>query len=773
MVRRDILRQQRALVTQQREIIVTLKRTAQGAQKEVRKRGLQAQRFASIPQVQVRCKRLARDICATVCATALADSHSRLIAAKRSAWRQLRAIAMPASAIADRSRPSSHCVFSPPCLDLGAAKKGVAGASLSTRSLTSPLGETTVLRSPISPFQRRSLEALQQLLLATPVLGRPNGDAAEMQISERDAGVRGTTTWLALIEQMRIVMAIRAVGDHPRLVSFPSCAFVMRSVELHGPAAAPPTAVSDIACLFGLLRAPPRASIDVLSPIRTKTLLRRPSLVLLVPVEQAFTPFASAELLSTPEAASCRQIRVRIRSQTRTDMWRGDAPSNRPRLAQNTAAGAWSDGLAGTQDERGESAHAVQSAGKLPKVRVLHVISVFCPPVFVCHPPFIAALSPPRDAFSIHNRPVKSWGDALRAVLAETMSAACVNQYSGFMPALSGRCVPIEPSYARHLPGLDISHLLRESGKLFTLDNLLQELPSALACATSSSAIVCTQSPTLVLLFYHSPAVARVLMRLLSFRRLHYVFLPHVLSASTVRSSSLQYASFDWTTDSGDVGRHLARLLPICRHDSSFPSALRPIVILLLPSSLTAPTLQLGSLGLPRPQAAIFYEHSDIVTREAHCHGADPSRRSLLHAIDPSNPNPPAVYYIAAGHAGCDATDPGKSIDEALLEVPSCGQRASSAPTPTIISPDSMPMQLVRQSADLIALERERAVDCVAEAIHARLRRNPTHSSPLELVPCSLAATSRASLPDFSMVNSQPSWPSARLDGYPPVPPHV
>lgn len=62
VVRRDILRQQRALVTQQREMLVTLKRSALALQKEVRKRALRAQRLASNPQVQVRCKRIARDI---------------------------------------------------------------------------------------------------------------------------------------------------------------------------------------------------------------------------------------------------------------------------------------------------------------------------------------------------------------------------------------------------------------------------------------------------------------------------------------------------------------------------------------------------------------------------------------------------------------------------------------------------------------------------------------------------------------------------------------
>ena len=56
------MRQQRALVTLQKEFLVTLRRTAAATQKEVRKMALQGQKLASNPQVQVRCKRLARDI---------------------------------------------------------------------------------------------------------------------------------------------------------------------------------------------------------------------------------------------------------------------------------------------------------------------------------------------------------------------------------------------------------------------------------------------------------------------------------------------------------------------------------------------------------------------------------------------------------------------------------------------------------------------------------------------------------------------------------------
>jgi len=77
VVRRDIMRQQRALVTQQREMLVTMKRSALAVQKEVRKRALRAQRLASHPQVQVRCKRIARDVAALTSTLAIQQKSRR------------------------------------------------------------------------------------------------------------------------------------------------------------------------------------------------------------------------------------------------------------------------------------------------------------------------------------------------------------------------------------------------------------------------------------------------------------------------------------------------------------------------------------------------------------------------------------------------------------------------------------------------------------------------------------------------------------------------
>ena len=53
VVRRDILRQQRAIVGGQKDVLTQLKRTGIACQKEIRKKALRGQRLASNPQIQV------------------------------------------------------------------------------------------------------------------------------------------------------------------------------------------------------------------------------------------------------------------------------------------------------------------------------------------------------------------------------------------------------------------------------------------------------------------------------------------------------------------------------------------------------------------------------------------------------------------------------------------------------------------------------------------------------------------------------------------------
>ena len=62
VVKRDINKQQRVFQTQQRDAQTTLKRTALAVQKEVRRRAMNVQRIAASSRVQLRCKRMVRDL---------------------------------------------------------------------------------------------------------------------------------------------------------------------------------------------------------------------------------------------------------------------------------------------------------------------------------------------------------------------------------------------------------------------------------------------------------------------------------------------------------------------------------------------------------------------------------------------------------------------------------------------------------------------------------------------------------------------------------------
>ena len=68
-------------------MLVTLKRTAVATQKEVRKKALKAQRRNSTPQIQVKCKRLGKDI-TTFAPTLEAASERRRIEVEQQADRK-------------------------------------------------------------------------------------------------------------------------------------------------------------------------------------------------------------------------------------------------------------------------------------------------------------------------------------------------------------------------------------------------------------------------------------------------------------------------------------------------------------------------------------------------------------------------------------------------------------------------------------------------------------------------------------------------------------
>eukprot|EP00966_Prymnesium_polylepis_P199878 4632068-Prymnesium_polylepis.1 len=62
VVKRDIPRAQKAFIAVSREATAAVKRTVTAAQKEVRRRAMRAQRMASGSQVQLRCKKLSREL---------------------------------------------------------------------------------------------------------------------------------------------------------------------------------------------------------------------------------------------------------------------------------------------------------------------------------------------------------------------------------------------------------------------------------------------------------------------------------------------------------------------------------------------------------------------------------------------------------------------------------------------------------------------------------------------------------------------------------------
>ena len=62
IVKRDIPRHQRTILTQQKDTLAGCKRASLTVQKEVRRRAMRAQRLAMSSQIQIKCKKLVRDM---------------------------------------------------------------------------------------------------------------------------------------------------------------------------------------------------------------------------------------------------------------------------------------------------------------------------------------------------------------------------------------------------------------------------------------------------------------------------------------------------------------------------------------------------------------------------------------------------------------------------------------------------------------------------------------------------------------------------------------
>jgi len=196
VVRRDVAKQQRALVTQQREAHAIAKRAALGAQKEVRKQALAAQRHGAPSQVQLRCKRLVRDMQAAARrdAAQLADAQR---AAEREAWRRVAARRQEPSAAQGRwMRLRAACVdhatlvrvdASPPdTLFADGLRRRLAVASVAVGQPAAAAPPAHLLRS----LMAYRLGACHRWLVAppqTPLLLRPPGAAQLESLASRVA----------------------------------------------------------------------------------------------------------------------------------------------------------------------------------------------------------------------------------------------------------------------------------------------------------------------------------------------------------------------------------------------------------------------------------------------------------------------------------------------------------------------------------------------------------------------------------------------------------
>lgn len=139
--------------------------------------------------------------------------------------------------------------------------------------------------------------------------------------------------------------------------------------------------------------------------------------------------------------------------------------------------------------------------------------AIACPSLWA-FPPLISSTAL-LSCHSAHSQVVQcAWRDALRSDSAEVLRPPAV-------PACPpSTCCPHATPFVRaSLPHFGIRHLLSESGKLSALDHLLQRLLRVIG--SRDSPVVTSRGDragSLLLLFYSTPAVARLLVRLLSFR---------------------------------------------------------------------------------------------------------------------------------------------------------------------------------------------------------------------------------------------------------------
>ncbi|KAL1495497.1 hypothetical protein AB1Y20_016862 [Prymnesium parvum] len=190
VVKRDVPRQQKSLSAQSREVVAASKRTVTAAQKEVRRRAMRAQRMASGSQVQLRCKKLSREL-----QLAYKAVEARLLAGRKN---EARAVWVgnlaPSSRVQNVERPH---------LQQPQAKRA-------RRTQSEAALDVTLVRVPLDTWQRRLTDSLHAQLY---LLSTTSGDCTAVPSSADSLAL--------LTQQTKLLLDLRKVSAHPRLFATP------------------------------------------------------------------------------------------------------------------------------------------------------------------------------------------------------------------------------------------------------------------------------------------------------------------------------------------------------------------------------------------------------------------------------------------------------------------------------------------------------------------------------------------------------------------------
>lgn len=472
VVKRDIPRQQKGILTQSREATATLKRTVTAAQKEVRRRAMRAQRMASGSQVQLRCKKLSREL-----QLAYKVVEARLLDRRKE---EARDVWHARSAAAIRtSTPAEQHPHEP------------QQAKRARRSATEKPLDVTLIRAPLGNWQRRLVDSIHVQLLAYgngTTLG-PAGAGAPVAVG-RHVGKRADAE--VQLAQTRLLLELRAVSAHPRLLASPPSPAVLLPFE-H--------------VRFGLGATPdPQGRLEV-APGCAAVNCIIPSIAWEVYKSCGATVGADELGRCCRELASCMLLwGMRptwlvlcrfVQAANGASMWTG-TPS------------LWLALL------------LIRQAPALEKV--VRALSVAQPRAFCRAPQLVEPCFMPCDPRS----PPAAYPTRRAALFAKLQldrEAAFRRELASALNEPPGDAVGCGPSLT--LPALGTAALLSESGKLAKLDELLQRMLSAPSAS--------------ILLFCHCSRAAELVRRLLVFRRIAHAYVPEALPAAQ-RSLRVQAA---------------------------------------------------------------------------------------------------------------------------------------------------------------------------------------------------------------------------------------